>query len=273
MSSSNVEKKHTAFIRSAIAVLNNPFTGIIIGAIITIAVSHYYEHKPRISYSVIKSNMIANAEVNPKLIITYEGDTVKKVNLVEFSFWNDGNTYIDSAAISTAKELSINVSNAVRILSVAIKTKSRDNLVFNSFDSVENKTTNIIPLKIKGDDGLEPCDGAVFNILYAGDTNIVWSMDGHLKGVPNGIIKTNPKSIANLGKSPLWLFIAIIAVFFALLIGLVKYVKNPKNKKDKGFRGTVIMYAVFLFLVSLLLYTISYNQIYYGDNLNWLIKQ
>jgi hypothetical protein len=242
--------------------------GLGIGIVIPFLFWYFTKETVKVSYTYSKPNLIANAEINPRLIITYNGDTVKKATLVKFSFWNDGNKYIDSASISSNKGLSITSSAPVRILSINIIKKSRDNLVFNSFDSLENKTTNCIPVKVIGDDGLEQYDGAMLNILYSGDTTITWGMDGHIKGtndpfnqIKNGLLNWRGK----LTPISFWiLIIFLLTIIFFYVRFLIQY----RTKSD--FKASAILSGIFIAFICYLLIIRLYSHFYDGDFVTWL---
>jgi len=262
-------KKNDAFLHTWKSVV-----WMLIGVVAGWALTNLTETKPyaQISYSTLKRNMLANVTLNPNIIILYHGDTINKVSFVEFSFWNDNDATIDSNTIAPLNGLNIKISDSVKILSVTMNSRSRDNLAFDSLHSTENRITNTIPLRLSNNDGLDFGDGATFDILYAGDTTTAWSLDGRLKNSPNGISRVDPKTIDSLGKTSAVGYIVLSLLIVLSAWGIYRLTK-PKYKNDKDFKPRIIILSIVFVGFAFWFYTCAHNQYRYGDRLQWVSKQ
>lgn|ERR1035437_571380 len=258
-------------LRNIWKLLNNSFTGLIIGIALTLIIFYLQKQQIQVGYTLLNTNVIAKGGIDKNITILFKNDTIPNLNLIEFGLWNDGTEYIDKKNISETDPLSIVPDNGVQILDYKIIKKSRANLnleLKKLTDSIDSK----IILQIQGDDGLEKSDGIKIQIIYSGNENSIWKVNGRVKGNLNSFKKYSAEELRKYEKKTIGILIFLIALFFGCSLFIIWYFVQVRNKKlETNIASGIFVFTLFGLGIFLSLKGL-WDYIFYSGTLDWLLK-
>lgn len=253
-------------------IVNNSFFALIFGAGLTLFILFLQRQDIKIGYTVLNTNVIAKEGVDKNITILFKSDTIPNLNIVEFAFWNNGTEYIDKKNISQTIPLKISTTSHVQILNYEIEKKSRDNLNFDLLKSKTAENSEIV-LNIQGDDGLERFDGLKIKILYSGNEQVIWEINGRIKGNLNSFEEYGPYRLEKYKKQSIWLLslflIGIILPPF-LIVPIIRALKR-KEVHDTKIIGSI---GICFWLMATTIFCIVkiWGYIFYSGKLGWLLQ-
>lgn len=174
-----------------------------------------------LSYSISPSKaLVLDSKRASKLRVLYDSTIISSdIVAIQLAIWNRGKQSIKKSNI--LKNIEVKNNNRVKILETSIRKVSRE---VTNFSVVQNNYNNgNIPLNW---DILENNDGAVLQILYAGNLNAKFFLNGIIEGQEN----IHCIDINNEENSTVY-FISIILGIFVFLMGYFQY----RSEKKYGF--------------------------------------
>jgi hypothetical protein len=211
--------------------LKHPATGSVVGVIGLLSGLLFYlwskaEKAP--AYTVSPTEVLAAiGDLSSNLAIQWQGKPVPNVCITRIALWNEGNLPITSSDLPEGDPLRLVPSKPVDILFVQVEGTSRKRLIFSTrIVQDEEMKLPIVYLGITGGDGLEKMDGGEFRVVYSGDWDTEFRVEGRVVGVPGGFaFKTVGKRRApkfDLGRwAPLILtLLTVLASLLILLMGI-----------------------------------------------------
>ncbi len=244
-------------------VFRNPYVGILgsIASIIGLILAVYFWHESRRYRELVyfvnpaKAVVIKSGQTS-KLNYFYEGKEIKSdVTAIQIAIWNQGSESIKKENI--VSNINISTTPSVHILEVITRKKSRDaiNLVFDQ-SMAKNGT---IPLTWNI---LENGDGILLQIIYAGDTNVIFSLEGLIEGQASikeikysGSILSPAEQFSQQKKSVRWFIYIFLGLLFVYVILIFISKKKTEDKFEKMFYYIFII--TFLGIIAILLYLFS----------------
>lgn len=195
------------------------------------------------------------------LKIFYKSEELTNVYFTNLVIWNDGDNFIDYSDFVKSKPIKFYSNDSIKILSVSLDSKSRQDLKFES--KIKN---NKVIIRLLEDEALEEGDGASFHILYTKITNknnFSFHLDSRIKGTTNGFIfkdVTNFKK-GEYRKSIYFLWSVIILLLSIRILTLYFY------KKTIVFRTVEFVFILTLIVITIYL---TIQQIFFTTNLIWI---
>lgn len=250
-------------------VIRNPIFGLFFGIIISYIFYILQKDSIEITSAISSTDNITKTNISSKLKFYYDTMLVENVKSIKISIWNSGTKYIDKTDISKTYPLCFIPSDSIRILEIRTIKRTRNNLnVIPTayFDSTNKK--NQIKLEIFGDDGFEKYDGLTFYILYSSRKEILWNVDGRIKGFSRKIDIEKWDDIAK--HSSYWPIIGKIFLFGFFMLMLFGYKRNDKEKWTKGDILIFILNITFVLFSILLIIIECSNYIEYKKIINLL---
>jgi len=264
-------------------IISNPILTLFIGIAIPILIYYLQISEKEPVYSIISNDLIAKSNVNDRLKILWDTAVIEDVHLAKVAIWNEGKKYIDKSDISINNPIRISPSQSCFILDVKAIKKSRDNLNFNSTITNHKLSADSMGIKIeiKGDDGLEQFDGAIFQILFSSKKNITWKVDGRIKECSSGFKnhELDEGSIKDIKNSRSNLILDLVLMAF-LSFGVYLSVVSTQNDMKKAVtkKSKVESWLILILFLSIFGGFIIHlgfdlcNVIKHWDSLLWLFS-
>jgi hypothetical protein len=198
-------------------------------------------------YKVLSDVVITEGLPNSKIKVIYDSVEVKNVRVVTIALWNAGNEFIDKSAFTKDHPISISCDKAVGILEVYQTKTSRPDLALgltlhidDIYGTPEDTVASIyddVSLEIKGDDGFEAQDGAVYQILYTTKaTDYHWRVNARIKGFPAGFVEVEKQKDPRETK-PAMFVSGIVVTMMGLLFSFMMLSLNKLPQSKELYRG------------------------------------
>ena len=192
------------------------------------------------AYAVNPTEVLAtDGDLSSDLAISWRGKTVPNVCVKRIALWNDGTLPITGSNLPQSDALRLIPSKPVEILFVQVAASSRKRLLFTTRIALDEESKrSVVYIGIDGGDGLEKNDGGEFRIVYSGDRDTDFRVEGRVVGVAGGftLIKTASRerepsnfterrwtSILFIGAVPpvslIYLFMSIVAIRAGMRLG------------------------------------------------------
>lgn len=174
--------------------LKHPATGSAVGVVGLISGFLFYESSRAEKvpvYAVSPTEVLAaSGDLSSNLGIYWQGKQVPNVCLKRIALWNEGSLPITSSDLPEADPLRLVPSKTVDILFVQVAGISRRRLKFATriVTDAESKRP-VVYLGIVGGDGLEKMDGGELQVVYSGDRDTEFRVEGRVVGVPGGFTR------------------------------------------------------------------------------------
>lgn len=191
------------------------FVGAILGIlaiIVTIILFFIQRRKKSLTYEIISRTSVLSAsdEVSGKLQILYQGEAVRKVNLLVLKLANTGNVPITT--LDYEREVSFIFTDCEKILSAELSEVQPTNLAAEIV--TKEKSVSLKPIL------LNPGDSIILKLLISGFDNKI-EIDGRVVGV---------KSISKRTDSNSWSFLLMLAGIIMASIGIVPNFDKPSDQ-------------------------------------------
>jgi hypothetical protein len=272
----SIEGKFNKILKGIWEVLKHPVTILAIGT--TIAIIGIVRGKATKEPVFIVSPPELIAQTVPeeeKLKILWEETKIPNVALVKIGIWNQGSRYIDKSDISSTNPIRIKPREKVDILAVQVLKTSRPTLNFDSKVERDADAIETVLIEIKGDEALEKFDGGLFHVLFSGQWECTWKVDGRIKGVPKGFQEKDWEKVQKAKKARVFrsivLPVGIALLFFLLIIRVIMTIKNIREAKGRKevIEECVGNALLFLLLLGFVFFLIR-EYYYYLSKPQWL---
>jgi hypothetical protein len=159
----------------------------LLSAILGVILSYYFINPSKnLSYVVDEYHKRQSTiSINPRVKILFDNNEVTNIVVAEVGIWNSGSQTIDENDILS---LTIKLTQEIKILSADQIISSRKNLRFQSRLVKNENNLDVVSLNILND-ALETSDGGVIQIIYSGEINTDFILEGRIKGIQNEFIK------------------------------------------------------------------------------------
>ncbi len=209
-------------------ILKHPVTGVVITAAVAVALFLVSRATKEPKYAASEPEELARS-LAPHLTILWDKVDVPVVMSVRVAFWNRGSLYIDAKDISESDPIRLVPSKSIQILSVELVRSSRQNMAFrHAIEHDPALARPVVEIRVLHDEALEHMDGALFQILFAGDKDTDFTVTGRIKGAPQGFTRmkwanaVRPRLQSRLFKS---------AIVFYILSGIAVSVIGIRRLK------------------------------------------
>lgn len=213
-----------------------------VGTIIGIALAVYFykvsKSKPLLTFSVhpLKTEL-KRPDFDKELGFIYRSKPIgsESITAVQVSIWNAGTQSIRDSDV--LDPLRILMPDGSEILSARVKKASRAICGFECLDNREAYESGTCPVKWRI---LEPGDGAVLQIIYAGDAQHDPTLQGILEGQQEGVVveeyrlNSDKTVILRTRDSKVWF--GLIFTLAAFFISLKLLAEKIKGKTERGRR-------------------------------------
>lgn len=238
--------------------IKSPITALFFAVLLSIFFYFLSKSEKSPCYYYSKPTLIAEKST-ADLKILFKGKEVDNVYYTNLTLWNEGTDYIDYSDFIESKPISFFSSDSLKILSVNILKKSREELNFTY-----NFNDSIVNIKLSNDEALEENDGVCFHILYTTNKeNEEFNLTSRIKGEIEGFIF---KDLNNFKKSNSKFSIYFLWIVIVLLLS-IRIITLVIAEREIVFRKSEVVFIGML-LVFAIYYTINY--IFYTTNLEWL---
>ncbi|WP_197178100.1 hypothetical protein [Pseudoalteromonas sp. SWN166] len=227
-------------------------TGIIIG--ISVAVVLYFAAKAEVEpkYAVQNSRLLA--EVTDKtgdLTLLWKKNKIDNLYSTDILMWNAGGNYLDKSMFSETDRLRLCPNENTRILQARFINSSRENLQF-SLD--ENGEKDCLYINIVGDEAIESGDGGLINVLFSGNQDSEFTINGRIKGYKNGFqVVEWDEVVLKMDNTAKFLF-PVIVILQLLMCGylFISITKRLINDDDNSKFDYVMSGSCFIMILSIL---------------------
>jgi hypothetical protein len=199
--------------------------GTIIGLALTVYFYQLSNIKPQLTFAVhpLKTEL-RRPDFDKELGFIYAGKPIESESItsVQVAIWNAGNRSIRDSDVLEPIRLVMPEGSA--ILTVRVKKTTRQICGFDCVDDREDYKSGICRLKWRI---LEPSDGAVLQIIYAGNASHNPRLEGTVEGQRNGVVverfdlaldrESAAPSIITLPLL-LWILVPLFAVCLLLVV-------------------------------------------------------
>jgi len=213
------------------AVIKNPLTGIVFTLFIAVIIFFLSKNVPSPSYAVLHTETLAKITDNiPNLKLLWNDAKISDLRKIQLVFWNRGRKYIDKNNISETDPVRVKIPNNIRVIYHGIDKTSRPSLTFTTTENSKG-----ILIKINGDEALERRDGGIIDILFTGEPKGNFTIEGRIKGSPEGFKKYEWFSIIS-GSGEYAAIISLSLILLYILYMILKTKKEDLISREEFFR-------------------------------------
>lgn len=223
--------------------------GIALSIIGIIAGLHHKDMKKLLYYFSKPTEFINYNYKLDDIDIMLNNKRINNANGVTLTLWNHGNSVIRDSDISNVHPLKIVADKPVDLHLFIPIVKSRNDLKYTYRIIKDKKSKESIELELMGDEALEVKDGFSALIVYGGENDIDWSVQGHIIGYPHYPKEANNISVNNWRDENIFIkafmiIVPIILVCLSMSIGISLFINDSIPMKNKILWGFAILFAL-----------------------------
>ncbi len=231
------------------------------------AVVLYFAAKAEVEpkYAVQTSRLLA--EVTDKtgdLTLLWKRNKIDNLYSTDILMWNAGGNYLDKSMFSETDRLRLCPNENTRILQARFIETSRENLQF-SLDV--NGEKNCLYINIVGDEAIESGDGGLINVLFSGNQDSEFFINGRIKGYKDGFQVVDWDDVVLKIDDRVKLFLPIVLIFQLLMCGYL-FARTTKRllNNENNSKFDYIMSGMCLIMTLSMLYLIydKYGALIFG---------
>lgn len=231
----------------------------------------YYFSTPtkKLSYTVDESEeRKSTISINPRTKILFDNVEVKNIVVAEIAIWNSGSQTIDSKDILS---LAVRPTQEVKILSADQIVSSRKSLKINTSIIKDENNFDVVNFSVLNEDALETSDGGIFQIVYSGEINADFLMEGRIKGI-NSFSKMDWKMVP-IRTSGWWtgILVTFIGILGLALIGFSFSLYREKNASQLRKWVAICLIILYIPMSIFMLYS-GYQRLSAAYYLSWFAK-
>ncbi|WP_105171246.1 hypothetical protein [Pseudoalteromonas sp. T1lg24] len=214
-------------------IIKHPLTGILIG--ISVSVILYFSAKSEVEPKYATQTPRLLAEVTDKtgdLTLLWKKNKIDNLYSTDVLLWNAGNNYLDKSMFSATDRLRLCPNKNTNIFQARFIKTSRETL---QFSLEENGEEGCLFINIIGDEAIESGDGGLINILFSGNQESKFSINGRIKGYKDGFQAAEWSDVVLKSDSsnkfflPLMLISQLSMGIYVLFTGAKRLVSKKRN--------------------------------------------
>lgn len=213
----------------------------LLSIISSIIIGYLFVKEKKPYYSLKEVDVLSLSDIRGAGLqrVGYQVENLKRVNVL---LWNQGNDYISNKDFVKTSPIRLVNLGVVKILSVKLRSCSRNELLFASVDS----DSSIIEFSISESDVMERNDGASFDVYYEQKNSGDWVMEGRIKGLPEGFKYKHPSQINR--DNLLMVIVPLSVLIFGVLIRVVVLLSLKKKVVFRIWELMMLSVTIILFI-------------------------
>jgi hypothetical protein len=205
-------------------VLSHPITSIVLTSALAILLYFLSKKDIRPRYYVSNAALLAEAlDEEPALQIIWNGEMVPNVRSCIVIIWNAGRQFLDSSNVASTDPIAVNLEGAAKLLRARVMRTSRDALQFH-VEIVQSSTPSVQRVAVRfADEALEQGDGVMVHILFVGDEHTRISVNGRIKGAPQGFAEAPVPRLGLTGRRRLLTYMVAAIGVVSIIGGIINF--------------------------------------------------